>query len=153
MPVLNALCTCERIIIDTKGIPSLISLFQRMDLQLTETTVPEDLVVPARWVVFCLWQLAPEEVGTEFVQHTKIVRPNGVLFHETQQAFRLQGDSDLHVRTFIELNGMHVGHEGNHRIQVWLDGREDDVREITFFIRHLPIPEPVANQQIAASTN
>jgi hypothetical protein len=152
MPVLNALCTCERIIIDTKGIPSLISVFQRMDLQLTEPTVAEDLVAPARWVVFCLWQLSPDEAGVEFVQHTRILRPNGVLFHETQQSFRLQGDSDFHVRTFIEMNGMIVGQEGTYRIQVWLGGREGDVRENTFSIRHIPMPEPIANQQVPVET-
>jgi hypothetical protein len=151
MPVLNVLCTCERVIIDAKGIPSLISLFQRMDLQLTDTPFPEDAVAPARWVVFSMWQLSPEEVGREFIQHTKIIRPNGVVMHEATQPFRVQSDSDLHIRTYMELNGMFIGQEGFYRIQVWLEAEE--VHEISFFIKHIPVAQPseVAQLNLAAA--
>jgi hypothetical protein len=154
MPRLNVFCTCERIIVDAKGIPSLISLFQRMDLQLPETTpIPEDLVAPAKWVIFCMWQLSPNEVGEEFVQHTKIIRPNGELVHEAQQPFRIQSDSDLHIRTYIEMNGMHVGQEGHYRITVWLAGHEGDVHESTFFIKHIPFSGlPAADLEAARET-
>lgn len=148
MPVLNVLCTCERAIIDAKGIPSLISLFQRMDIQLSETPFPEDAVAPARWVVFCMWQLNPDEVGKEFAQHTKIIRPNGAVLHEASQPFRAQSDTDLHIRTYIEMNGLFIGHEGYYIMQVWLAGKENDVHESKFFLRHVPAPLPVetANQ-------
>jgi hypothetical protein len=142
MPRLNVFCTCERIIIDTKGIPSLISLFQRMNIQQLATPFAEDAVVPARWVIFCLWQFTSDEVGQEFVQKLKVIRPNGAVVYEGEQPFQIQADSDLHIRTYGEMNGLHIGQEGNFRIQVWLAGHEDDVHECTFFIKHIPPLEP-----------
>jgi hypothetical protein len=140
MPFLNVLCTCERIIIDASGTPSLISLFQRMDLQLAEVSFPEDMVAPAKWVIFCMWQLTADEVGREFVQHTKIIRPNGVVVQEAIQPFQSPSDVDLQIRTFIEMSGMHVGQEGHFRIQVWLAGHEDNLYETKFFIKHVSLP-------------
>ncbi len=147
MPELNVLCACDRVIIDGKGIPSLINLFQRLDLQLQDTPLPENAVAPARWFIYSQWQLAPDEVGKDFVQHTKVLKPDGTDFHEATQPFRVDSDIDLQVRTYVEFNGMPVGQEGRIRVLTWL-GDEPNRHEFSLYIKHVPRPDPVVSSQL-----
>jgi hypothetical protein len=154
MPHLNAFAICERIIIDAKGIPSLINLFQRIDIQLQEEPLPKDAVAPGRWAVFSMWQLAPEEVGKEFVQFTKVSRPDQSIFVETMQSFKIESDIDLTVRTFLDLNGIPIGSEGRIWARTWLRGDEQNIHEISFYLRHLPkLESPDVTQPTQAASS
>lgn len=152
MPNLNVLTVCERIIIDAKGIPSLISLFQRMEMLVPEITspFPTDAVAPGKWVVFCVWQLSPDEAGKDFVQRSKVTRPDGVVFAEFTQPFRVEAGPDMQAKTYVEIVGIPVGLEGPVKITTWLEGMEEVVHECHFIVQFLV--QPTATGSVLAST-
>jgi len=63
MPKLIMFTACEKVIIDRRELPSLINIFQRMQIQLLDAPMPENAVSPVRWDVFSLWQHTKDEVG------------------------------------------------------------------------------------------
>jgi hypothetical protein len=150
MPQLTIFTVCEKVIVDAKGIPSLINLFQRMDLQLQDTPLPEDAIAPGRWAIFSVWQLTAGEVGKDFIQHTRINKPDGTIFSEFSQPFRVESEIDMQAKTFVEIMGIPVGKQGRIQILTWLAGAEDDIHECHFYVQHLPKVEAAANAPLAA---
>jgi hypothetical protein len=141
MPRLQVFTACEKVIVDAKGIPSLINLFQRMDVQLQDVPLPKDTIVPGRWAIFCSWQLSPEELGKDFIQHTRVNKPDGTVFSEFNQPFKLESELDLQCRTYVDIHGMPIGQHGRIEIVTWIEGNEKDLYECSFYMQHLPKEE------------
>jgi hypothetical protein len=149
MPKLMILAVCEKFIIDRAELPSLISIFQNLDLQLTGEPMPEKAVTPLKWSVFTMWQHAPEERDVEFVQHLEVITPKGEQFVTGTTSFRVTGPRDLQSKIGSEFQMMPVSDEGFITVRVWLEGAPDNASEYKFTITHVHAPMvPKAEDQV-----
>ena len=139
MPKLLILAVCERVLIDRQAsLPSLINVFQRMDVQIQDAPLPENALSPARWSIFALWGHTAEERGVEYTQRTEVITPDGVKFAEATGTFKITEADDLQSKSHIDIFGLPISVEGFMTVRVWLEGIPDAVGEYQFLIRHVP---------------
>ena len=137
MPKLIVIAACEKVIVDKQGPPSLISIFQRMNIQLQDVPLPEGAVAPMRWAVFTLWQYTPEDKnGMEFTQRSEVIGPLGTLFATSDVKFTISNIDDLQSNVFVDILGIPVQVEGLVKIRVWLNEMPTQVGEYFFTIKH-----------------
>ena len=132
---------CEKVIFDQDGPVSLISIFQRMNIQLTGAPLPERALSPTLWCVFALWESDPREVGQEFTQVIKVVAPDGSIFMEHEGVFKNNSIDESQTKMKIQIPGIPIWEEGWLTVSSWLKGDESSVTEYKFEIRYLPPPE------------
>lgn len=138
MPKLLVLAACERVLVDRAGsLPSLINIFQRMNIQVQDAPLPENAVSPARWAIFALWQHTPEEKDIEFTQRTQVLSPAGQQFAELITKFKITQNDDLQSRNHIEMLGLPISQEGFIKVRVWLEGYADAAAEYQFLIKYM----------------
>jgi hypothetical protein len=138
MPKLLALLACEKVIFEMNTtVPSLIGIFQGMNVPIREAPLPENAIAPNKWAVFALWEHEAEEKGVEYVQKMEITAPSGVVFGRGEARFKVIEDLDMQSRTSTEMIGMPISEEGYMKINVWLEGVEGAAGEYKFFIRHV----------------
>jgi len=141
MPKLTILAVCEKLIVDRTELPSLINIFQNIDLQLTGEPMPEKAITPLKWYVFTLWQHTPEERDVEFIQHCEIITPKGEQFMAGTTRFKVTGPRDLQSKIGSEFQVLPISDEGFITVRVWLDGAQDSTAEYKFMITHIPAPK------------
>jgi hypothetical protein len=152
MPKLIIFAACEKVIIDRAQIPSLIGIFQGLNIQLTGEPMPEKAVTPMRWAIFTCWQHDPEEKGTEFTQYMEVVTPSGEYFIKGETKFKVTEDNDLQGKIVYDLNSIPVHEEGFFTVRVWYDGAPESKAEYKFFLKHLPfVPDVQTPSSILVS--
>src|ERR1700728_234702 len=112
MPKLRFLVACEKVIIDQAGPVSLISIFQKINIQLQAAPLPEKATSYARWHAFSLWENDPKEVGKTFTVVTKVFNVDGSVLNEIELPFtnNTVGDSQTKVNVMF------------HRVPIWMEG-------------------------------
>ncbi|HEY4932554.1 MAG TPA: hypothetical protein VII23_13370 [Terriglobales bacterium] len=141
MPKLVTLIACEKVIIDQKGLPSLISVFQKMEFMVPHLPVPADAVAANQWVVAAFWQHTDSEIGVPFKQHLIITTPDGKIFAALEQGFIIPaGVEDRLSKNFLNLQGFPVGAEGPMSVTVWLDGDEANKYTYMLYVKYLEKP-------------
>jgi len=139
MPKLTILAACERVIVDkVASLPSLINVFQRMNIQVQDAPLPENALSPTRWSVFTLWQHTPEERDVEYTQRTEVIAPSGDKFVEATTAFKITEADDLQSKNHIDIFGIPINVEGFLKVRVWLEGTADTTGEYQFLIKYIP---------------
>jgi hypothetical protein len=138
MPKLAILAACEKVIIDRVGLPSIINVFQRMNVKLVDP-IPENAIVPNAWAIFVLWQHTADEQDVEFTQRLEVIAPDGKPFLTGETKFKITEVDDLQSKNHIVINGLPVWAEGFVTINVWLEGSsEQDKHSYAFAIKYLP---------------
>jgi len=139
MPKLTILTACERVIIDrATSLPSLINIFQRMNIQLQDAPLAENAVSATRWSVFSLWVHTPEERDVEYTQRVEILSPSGVKFADGSTKFKISEIDDLQSKNHMDILGLPINPEGFVKIRVWLEGVADTTGEYQFLVKHIP---------------
>jgi hypothetical protein len=138
MPKLLVFAVCEKVIIDHRQVPSLISIFQRMEILLQDAPLPENALSPTSWNVFCLWQHAPDEIGVEFSQRVEVFVPNGQMFVYSEAKFKVTEERDLQSKNTFQFFGIPINDEGFIRVTSTLNGDPDTLAEYQFFVQHQP---------------
>jgi hypothetical protein len=138
MPKLVILTACERVLIErVSSLPSLINIFQRMDVQvIPDTPIAPNAVAAIRWAVFALWMHTPEERGIEYTQRTEIVGASGNKFIDVVNKFSITDADDLQSKNHIDVLGLPIDTEGFVKIRIWLEGVADTSAEYQFAVRH-----------------
>jgi len=137
MPKVLIFAVCEKALIDVRQLPSLISIFQRMQIMLQDAPMPEGATSPVRWDVFTLWQHTEEEVGTEFRQRVVAYKPNGQPFIESFANFTIQSKDDLQSKNVFEMFGIPIEEEGMIRVVTFLGDSEEPIAEYSFAIKYV----------------
>jgi hypothetical protein len=138
MPKLILFVACEKVIIDHQQLPSLINIFQRMQIKLPDAPLPEKALSPVRWDAFALWQHTEEEVGRKFTQRIEALTPDGEKFLEAKVVFGAVNNEDLQSKNTFQLFGIPINQEGKIRVITWLGDDENPVGEYYFSMKHLP---------------
>lgn len=157
MPKLTILAACEKVIVDRQGLPSLINIFQRLNVPLQAEPFPENALIPFPWAIFALWQHADDELNKDFVQHTEIVTSDGKTFATVQTKFRITELDDRQSKNHVVLSGMPVWAEGFITVNVWLEGLEREKGSYKFFVVYLKegsaIQKPVPSDAGVSTTH
>lgn len=125
MPKLKVLLACEKVIFDSDGPVSLISIFQRMNIQRSNVPLPEKAVSPTMWSVFALWEFNPTEIGHDFTQVLKVTAPDGSVFMEHEGVFKSLSADDRQVKIKTLIPGLPIWQEGPVTVISWLKGEEE----------------------------
>jgi hypothetical protein len=149
VPNLLALMVCERVILDRQDMPSLINVFQKMNIQLSGAPLPEKAVSPTRWSVFTLWQHEDSETGKTFTQTLEIVLPNGEVFSATEQEFKSEKADDIQNKIAVEFTGIPIWQEGFLQVRVSLKNSDQPPSVYKFAVKYLPKEESNAKSSDA----
>ena len=151
MPKLMILTACERVIVDrATSLPSLINIFQRMNIQLQDAPLVENAVAATKWSVFSLWAHTPEERDVEYTQRLEIISPSGAKYAELSTKFKITDADDLQSKNHLDVLGLPISTEGFIKIRVWLEGVADTTGEYQFLVKHNP---KVKNETEPATAN
>ena len=138
---------CEKVIFDQTGPFSLISVFQRLHIQLQEAPLPDKAISPLRWHVFCLWEMERKEIGQTFTQIVRVYNTDGSLFFEGEGEFPSNEIDWSQVRINLRFGGVPIWAEGEIVVRVWLKGNETPVGEYKFAIKYIPKTDHLRTMQ------
>ncbi len=113
---------CEKVVLDSTGTASLISLFTQIEGQPgpPSESIPKNAVIPLPWFVFTSWEYETEDVGKEFIQIVQIFYPDGTLFQEQQQRFKPE-TGKTHYQLTLNVLGFPVGQQGIYQVKMRLE--------------------------------
>jgi hypothetical protein len=152
MPKLAILAVCEKVIFDTDGPASIVSIFSKMLYRVQDAPLPEKATLPNQWTIFTQWELDPQEFGQEFTQISKVTAPDGSLFNTAEVTFTKTDPGRTTSRVRINLRSLPIWQEGMVRVDIFLKGQESVPQGSTgFTIEYVPKEENAA--KIATPTS
>jgi len=147
------LLPCEKVIVDRAGMPSLIALFQNINVALSEgqdiTEVPRSTITYKEWAVFSEWRPDPEDVGTTAHQILEVEYPDGTMA-PIRGKLPFSFENTGSHRSHQNILGFPVGHEGRYVIRVWLERDERAITPVStyeLFVSHT-IPSGSVPRQV-----
>jgi hypothetical protein len=134
MPRLLTLLPCEKVIVDRDGIPSLIGLFEHLNIAPSEgqdvVEVPKETITFQHWAVFSEWEINESELHLKEVEQIlEIQFPDGTIAPirgKIPFIFNVAGTQRNHQ----DILGFPVGQEGSYRVRVWLEKHGEIVSEV-----------------------
>jgi hypothetical protein len=124
MPRIVNLLPCERVIVDRDGIPSLLSLFQNIQIEPSEgqgiTEVPPNTITFKEWAVYSEWMADAQDVGLDASQILEVQYPDGSIA-PIRGSIPFKFEKTGIQRNHQNIIGFPVGQEGTYTIRVWLE--------------------------------
>jgi hypothetical protein len=116
---------CEKVIVGRDNLPSLIALFEHINIALSEgqdvVEVPKDTITYQRWAVFSEWEIDEKEVELKKAEQVlELEYPDG---SSAPVRGRIQFEWQVAgiVRNHQEIYGFPIGQEGWYTIRLWLE--------------------------------
>jgi hypothetical protein len=141
MPKFKFLVACEKVIIDQEGPVSLISIFQKMNIQLQDAPLPDKAVSSARWHAFSLWENDPKEVGQPFTVVVEVLSVDGSVFNHSEIPFTNTVPGNSQTKVNVMFTAVPIWQEGEVIIRMWLKENEKESGEYRYSIVYLPKAE------------
>jgi hypothetical protein len=139
MPKLSILAVCEKVIFDTGGPATLVSIFENMLYPVQDAPLPQKAVLPNQWAIFTQWEHGPQELGQEFTQICVVTAPDGSEFNRTEVVFSKTDPNRQINRVRVNLRSVPIWQEGTVRVDVFLKGQESVPQGSTGFgVRYIP---------------
>lgn len=136
MPRLGSLLVCEKIINDSVGKPTLISIFQKMGAVVPEgQEVPKDVIAGTQWVVFTEWFFTAEEIERQFDQVFEVFMPDGTPSPiRNRVTLKVEAKEPLlGHRCFVNVFGFPLSQTGFVVMRVWLESNSERVTDISLY--------------------
>lgn len=117
------IAVCEKVVLDAKGIASLIAVFSDVEVKPmpgSPATIPANAVAPKEWAVFTSWDLKPEDAPKKFRQFLKVLYPDGTVWVDSPLEFTTEVGKDHH-QVIGNFNGFPIGQQGTYKITVRLE--------------------------------
>jgi hypothetical protein len=122
MPKLQLATICEKVIVDANGVPTLIGIFNHLNIAIQSgTAFPENAVAPKEWVMFCLWECSPDEVEREFSQVFEVTTPDGKQFGSPTTIRFVAQPGKLRQNVIANSQGVPIGRQGRITVTTHLD--------------------------------
>jgi len=130
MPKLYVFAICEKVIIDTNGVPSVIGLFNKITAGRSADSpeIPANAVAPKEYAIFTSWDLEPADRGKEYNQFYEFFYPDGTQFGERAN-LRVKMGEGKRMNSTANSNALPIGQVGVYTARTWL---EDDQKKIIF---------------------
>lgn len=150
MPKLTLFAVCEKVILDQTAKPSLITLFDGVEIRPAQgEEIPPNAVTPKEWSVFAQWLWFDEEKGGDFSQGIAVTYPDGKPFN--RQLVKLDS-SQPRTNVAMSFLGFPVGQAGDLKVEVWMEQNGTVVTEIFSVVLTVSVkplePGKVGPQQI-----
>lgn len=118
---------CEKVLITTDGVASLISLFSKIIASVpVGTDIPKNAVVPREWAVFSAWDLDAGDELKEYFICTQILYPDQTQFGEINR-IKMNVEKDKRSQVAAQINGFPIGQEGFHTVRIWIEENQQRV--------------------------
>jgi hypothetical protein len=142
MPTLKLATICEKVVVDTNSVPSLIGLFSELRISVPQgTTFPSNAVSPKEWAIFCVWECSLDEAGQEFQQVFVMTSPVDEVFGAPQRIkFTPQRDK-LRQHVIANSQGVPIGREGKVTVTTHVEFEGRTVVPpftLSFDVRYIP---------------
>lgn len=141
MKNLSFLC-CEKVIQDTNGQTSLISLIQTMHVVVPDgTELPTNAVGPTPWAIMAVYETTSAESGKRYQQVFHILWPDGTDFNKSTVEFQTNDVGKAII--YAKVQGFPFGQTGIMRVRGWVEEngvKIADVSEYSVGVTHGPIP-------------
>jgi hypothetical protein len=146
MPRLVTLLPCEKVIVDREGVPSLVALFENLNITPSEdeniATVPKETITYQHWAVFSEWEITPDELALkEADQVLEMHYPDGSAVPIRGRIQFLFENAGI-TRNHQNIVGFPVGQEGTYSIRVWLEKDGKPISEVG--IRQMKVAHKIA---------
>lgn len=139
MPKLSILAVCEKVIFDSDGPATIVSIFEQMLYQVQDAPLPEKAVLPNQWAVFTQWEHTAEEFGQEFTQIAVITAADGTEFSRSELVFSRKDPIKNLNRIRLQLRSIPIWKEGTVRVDIFLKGQDSAPQGSTgFAVRYIP---------------
>jgi hypothetical protein len=136
MPHLEALLLCDLVVIGPEGKLQLQGIF--------DTVMVRDF--PAQhqraWIYFRFYPGLDRPNGGDNKLRLQLLRPSGI--RESMPEMQAEPDASGKIVGFLEIRGMPLFEEGEHRFELYYDGEE--VGYCRFEVKKIPIPDPTGGR-------
>jgi hypothetical protein len=113
---------------DDEVAPSFIGVFVALDvLPPPDVEIQPNAVNPKPWVVCTMWLAEDKDINQTFTQKVKITLPNGDVFGEAAEQFKM--DRRSHT-VKVQIAFVPVGIQGNLAVDVWLESETIKVADV-----------------------
>ncbi|MFZ0771323.1 MAG: hypothetical protein WCA49_06105 [Candidatus Sulfotelmatobacter sp.] len=135
MPRLVTLLPCEKVIVDRDGMPSLIALFEHINISVSQgeeiVEVPKETVTYHQWAVFSEWKVEEDEIATVDAadQILEVQFPDGSVAPIKGRLRFVFNSAGIH-RNHQNILGFPIGQQGTYKIRVWLEKDGKPISEI-----------------------
>jgi hypothetical protein len=86
MPRLLVFAACEKVILDSDGLVSLITIIERIEVSVPkEIELGDHVAFPMRWQCIAIWTVSEDEIG-KYEQMTEVVASDGIVSMHTEPA-------------------------------------------------------------------
>jgi|SRR5208282_237951 len=128
MPELVLLTIAERVIFEQGGKPSLISLFEKIEVRpRPEEKIPSNAIVPKEWSIFAQWRWLEGEQGRDFFQGFEIKYPDDTVF--AQDVIK-SDSSQERANVVVGFQGFPIGQVGQYKVNIWMELNGNRATEI-----------------------
>jgi hypothetical protein len=138
MPRLGSILACEKVLNDTGGKPTLISIFQKIGAIVPQgQAVPTQTIAGITWTVFCEWFFTKDEAESNrnYEQVLEVMLPD-----KTPSPLRGRlplkerpKDENLGARAFVNMFGVPIAQVGFLIINVWLECDSERVTDVSSY--------------------
>ena len=132
--------TCEKVIFDQAGTPSLIGIFQRLNFVQPPDPMQENAVIPFPWSVYTVWDRVGEGLKeATFSQMLQVLKPNGEVFLQNELPFTLPED-EAQARNSVNIFGFPIAQSGDLTVKISLREQPELEHKTAVKIDHLSHP-------------
>jgi hypothetical protein len=125
----NVCVICEKVIFSREDIASLINLFGKVILTVTEpNTIPRDALFPREWALYSAWDPELGDEKREYVLCIQFLYPDGTQYGEISKA-RIPIEFNKRAQMNVQFGGFPVGKPGTCRVVTWVEENEKQVVE------------------------
>jgi hypothetical protein len=118
---------CEKVILATDGVPSLISLFNKIIITLPgETDIPKNAVAPKEWAVFSAWDADPGDELKEYTFCTQMLYPDQSQFGEVTKT-KIKIELNRRSQVTLQIIGFPIGQLGQYTVRTWVEENQQRV--------------------------
>jgi hypothetical protein len=112
---------CEKVISDKSEVPSLISLFSKLTVNVPEgIEIPRDAATPKEWAVFTIWETEPGDEQQEYFQCTQLLYPDQSQFGDTSRT-KIPVELNKRGQVTIQIIGFPIGQAGEYTVRTWVE--------------------------------
>jgi hypothetical protein len=135
-----AFICCEKVIQDSNGQASIISLIQAINIAVV-VPMPSNAIGPTNWAIFAVWDITPEEYDKQFNQIFHVLWPDGTEFTKTSVSFLTNRVGRAVIYAIVQ--GFPYGQAGKVLVRGWVESEGvivSDTQEYSIGVTHTTPP-------------
>jgi hypothetical protein len=118
---------CEKVIMGTDGVASLIALFSKINVVIAAgVEIPANAAAPKEWAVFSQWDPEPGDEHREYFLCMELLYPDKSRFSEIQRT-KVPVERNKRSQVIMQVNGFPIGQSGEYTVRSWIEEKQQRV--------------------------